>query len=97
MEEARQHSALTPEQRRFAAIHLLGSLVLVASLIAQMFYRIDALFPAIMGVGISRIGLAAWQLVRPACSKTERTESGLVFNIVAWASTLVLLLWLRFR
>ena len=97
MEETRQYSALTAEQRRFATIHLLGSVILVASLIAQMFYRIDALFPAIMGVGISRIGLAAWQLARPACSSTERTESGLVFNIVAWGSTLLLLLWLRFR
>ena len=95
MEEARQHSALTFEQRLFAAIYHLGSLVLVVSICLQIFRRIDALYPSILAVGVSRIGLAAWQLAEPDCSKTERTPSGLVMTMVVWASTMLLLIWAR--
>ena len=93
MEEARQHSALTPEQWLFAAIYHLGSIVLLVSICLQIFWRIDALYPAILGVGLSRIALGAWQMVQPDCSKTDRTPSGLVTTIVVWASTLILLIW----
>lgn len=95
MEEARQHSALTFEQRSFAAVYHLGSLVLVVSILLQIFRRIDALYPAILGVGATRICLAAWQLAQPNCSRTERTHSGLVITMVVWASTMVLLVWAR--
>ena len=95
MEEARQHPALTPEQRLFATIYHLGSLVLVVSICLQIFRRIDALYPAILAVGASRIGLAAWQLAQPDCSKVDRTTSGLVTTMVVWASTMALLVWAR--
>ena len=95
MEEARQHPAVSAEQRLFAAIYHTGSLVLIVSICLQIFRRIDALYPAILAVGASRISLAAWQLVQPACSKTERTPSGLVMTMVVWASTMVLLIWAR--
>jgi len=93
VEEARQYPALTFEQRLFAIIYHLGSLVLIVSICLQIFRRIDALYPAILAVGASRICLAAWQLAQPDCSKTERTPSGLVITIVVWASTMVLLTW----
>jgi hypothetical protein len=95
VEEARQHSALRLEQRLFESIYLIGSLVLVASVIAQMFWRIDALYPAILGVGCTRICLAAWQLIDPDCSKVSRARPGLVFLIVAWASTITVLIWMH--
>ena len=95
MEEARQHPALTFEQRLFAVVYHLGSLVLVVSICLQIFRRIDALYPAILGVGASRIGLALWQLAEPDCSRTERTSSGLVITMVVWVSTMVLLVWAR--
>jgi hypothetical protein len=82
-------------QRLFAAIYHTGSLVLIVSIFLQIFRRVDALYPAILAVGTSRIGLAAWQLAEPDCSRTERTSSGLVATIVVWASTLVLLIWAR--
>jgi len=85
------------EQRLFESIYLTGSLVLVASLIAQAFFRIDALFPAIVVVGCSRICLAAWQLARPGCSRISRTRPGLMFLIVAWAGTVVLLIWVHVK
>ena len=97
MEEARQHSALTTEQRLFETIYLSGSLVLVAAICLQIFRRIDALYLAILGVGASRILLAAWQLAEPACSKTERTRTGLAFLIAAWASTIAVLIWTHVR
>lgn len=93
MEEARQHPALTKEQWLFGAIYHAGSLVLVISICLQIFWRIDALYPAILGVGLSRIVLAAWQMTQPDCSRTERTQSGLVITIVVWASTMLLLIW----
>ena len=95
MEEARQHSAVTAEQRLFAAIYHAGSLVLVVSICLQIFRRVDALFPAILTVGFTRICLAAWQMAQSDCSKTERTRSGLTATIVVWVSTIVLLLWAR--
>ena len=95
MEEARQHSALTLEQRLFAIIYHLGSLVLVVSICLQIFRRIDALYPAILAVGGTRICLAAWQMAQPDCSKSERTRAGLVVTMVVWASTMVLLIWAR--
>jgi len=97
VEEARQHSALTPEQRLFESIYLIGSLVLVAAICLQIFRRVDALYPAILGVGASRILLALWQLAEPGCSKTERTRPGLVFLIAAWASTIAVLIWMHVR
>jgi hypothetical protein len=93
VEEARQHSALTLEQWLFAVIYHLGSLVLVVSICLQIFWRIGALYPAILAVGLSRIALGAWQVAQPGCSKTERTQSGLVTTIIVWASTMVLLVW----
>jgi hypothetical protein len=95
LEEARQHSALTAEQRLFVAIYHLGSLALVASICLQIFRRIDALYPTLLVVGASRIGLAAWQAVRPACSNTERTPSGLIATIMVWACTIAVLIWAR--
>ena len=95
MEEARQHPALTAEQRLFAAIYHAGSIVLVVAICLQIFRRIDALFPALLGVGATRICLAAWQLAQPDCSKTERTPSGLVVTIVVWVGTIILLIWAR--
>jgi hypothetical protein len=95
VEEARQYSAVSVEQRLFAAIYHLGSLVLVVSICLQIFRRIDALFPAILTVGITRICLAAWQMVDADCSKTERTRSGLTATIVVWVSTIILLIWAR--
>jgi hypothetical protein len=86
---------VSPEQRLFASIYHLGSLVLVVSICLQIFRRIDALFPALLAVGSSRICLAAWQLLRPGCSKTSRTPSGLILTIVVWASTILLLIWAR--
>lgn len=86
---------MTPEQRLFAAIYHLGSLILVVRICLQIFRRIDALYPAILGVGVSRISLAAWQLAQPDCSKVDRTPAGLVTTMVVWASTMVLLVWAR--
>jgi hypothetical protein len=95
VEEARQHPALTPEQRLFAAVYHIGSLALVVSCCLQIWRRIDALYPTIIAVGLSRIGLSVWQLVRPESSKTERTSQGLVSNMVVWASAIALLIWAR--
>jgi hypothetical protein len=95
VEEARQNSAVTGGQRIFAAIYHTGSLVLVVSICLQIFRRIDALYPAILAVGASRIGLSLWQMAQPDCSKTERTRSGLMITMVVWASTMVLLIWAR--
>jgi hypothetical protein len=95
VEEARQHPALTVEQRLFATIYHAGSLVLVLSICLQIFRRIDALFPAILVVGSTRIGLAAWQMARPESSSTERTLAGLVINMATWASVMLLLIWGR--
>ena len=86
---------MTPQQRLFAVIYHAGSLILIVSCLLQILRRIDALYPSILGVGFSRICLAAWQVARPDCSKTERTHSGLIFNIVTWASAMVLLIWAR--
>lgn len=79
----------------FAAIYHTGSVVLVVAICLQIFRRIDALFPALLGVGATRVGLAAWQLVQPDCSRTERTPSGLIVTIVVWISTIILLIWAR--
>jgi hypothetical protein len=95
VEEARQHPVVTSEQRLFAWIYHAGTLVLVVSICLQIFRRIDALYPAILGVGCTRIGLSAWQLARPMSSKTERTQTGLIFNMVVWASAMLLLVWAR--
>ena len=95
MEEARQHPAVTARQRLFAWIYHAGSLVLIVSICLQIWRRIDALFPAILVVGFSRICLAAWQMAQPDCSKTDRTQSGLLATIIVWASTIVLLIWAR--
>jgi len=95
VEEARQHPALTPEQRLFAAVYHIGSLALVVSCCLQIWRRIDALYPTIIAVGSSRIGLSIWQLLRPESSKTERTPQGLVSNMVVWASAIALLIWAR--
>ena len=95
MEEARQHPALTPEQRLFATIYHLGSAALAVSICLQIFRRIDALYPTLLVVGASRIGLAAWQVLHPSCSTTDRTPTGLISTIIVWASTIVLLLWAR--
>jgi hypothetical protein len=86
---------VTAEQRLFETIYLVGSLILVAAVIAQMFWRIDALYPAILGVGCTRICLAAWQLVVPDCSRTRRTRPGLIFLIVAWGSAMAVLIWMH--
>ena len=95
MEEARQHPALTPEQRLFSAIYLGGWIILSVALCLQMFWRIDALYPAILLVGSTRIILDAWQLSRPKSFNTLRTRSGLVFTMVAWACAVVLVIWAR--
>ena len=79
----------------FATIYHLGSLALVVSICLQILRRIDALFPAILAVGSSRICLAAWQLRQPESSKAERTPSGLVMTMVVWATTMVLLVSAR--
>ena len=79
----------------FASLYHLGSLVLIVSILLQIFRRIDMLYPAILGVGASRICLAAWQVAQPDCSTTERSHSGLVITMVVWASTMVLLVWAR--
>ena len=57
MEEARQYSALTWEQRLFSSVYLGGSVILVASICLQIFLRIDALFPAILAVGWPVLGI----------------------------------------
>jgi len=95
VEEARQHSALTPEQRVFAVVYHTGSAALIVAICLQIFRRIDALFPAILVVGATRIGLATWQMLQPNCSRTDRTQSGLVVTIVVWVSTIALLIWAR--
>ena len=95
MEEARQHPALTVEQRLFAAIYHVGSIALVISCCLQIWRRIDALYPTIITVGLSRISLSTWQLARPASSKTERTSQGLISNMIVWASAIALLIWAR--
>ena len=86
---------MTPEQRLFAVVYHTGSVALIVAICLQIFRRIDALFPTILVVGASRIGLAAWQMARPDCSKTERTQSGLVGTIVVWLSAIALLIWAR--
>ena len=95
MEETRQHSALTAEQRLFAAIYHAGSLALLVSICLQIFRRIDALFPTILAVGGSRIALAMWQLFQRDSSMNDRTATGLVSTMVVWATTIVLLIWAR--
>ena len=95
MEEARQHPALTPEQRLFAAVYHIGSLALVVSCCLQIWRRIDALYPTIIAVGSGRVGLSIWQLLRPESCKTERTPQGLVSNMVVWASAIAFLIWAR--
>ena len=97
MEEARQHPTVTHVWRLFETVYTTGSVVLIAAIVAQAIFRLDALFPALLAVGVSRIGLAAWQLVQPDCSRTARTRGGLIFLIVAWASTIVVLIWIHGR
>ena len=95
MEEARQHSALSGAQRLFAWIYNAGSLLLVIAIILQMFWRLDALYPTILVVGTTRIVLGLWQLAEPGSSTTQRTQAGLVFSIVVWAGSMILLVWVR--
>jgi hypothetical protein len=83
------------QQRLFAIIYHIGSLVLIVAICLQIFRRSDALFPAILGVGASRIGLAAWQMAQPGSSRTERTQPGLVITIIVWATTILILVWAR--
>ena len=83
------------QQRLFAWIYHLGSLVLIVAICLQIFRRIDALFPAILGVGASRIGLATWQMAQPASSRSERTQPGLVITIIVWVTTILILVWAR--
>ena len=97
MEKAHQHPAATRGSGLFETVYTTGSAVLIAAIVAQAVFRLDALFPALLVVGASRIGLAAWQLVRPDCSRTPRTRGGLLFLIVAWASTIVVLIWIHER
>ena len=70
-----------------------GSIALAVSICLQIFWRISALYPTILAVGLSRMGLGIWQLAQPDCSRTERTQSGLVITILVWASTMLLLIW----
>jgi hypothetical protein len=86
---------VTTGWRLFETVYVTGSVVLIASITLQALLRIDALFPALLIVGCSRIGLAVWQLARPDCSRTPRTKGGLLFLIVAWASTIVALIWIH--
>ena len=86
---------MSNEQRLFAWIYHLGSIILVVSICLQIFWRMDALFPAILGVGATRIALAAWQLAWPPDAQTDRTRTGLVINIVVWGSVILLLIWAR--
>jgi hypothetical protein len=86
---------VSPQQRLFAAIYHTGSLVLIVAICLQIFRRVDALYPAILVVGFSRICLAGWQMAEPDCSRTDRTRSGLMITIIVWASTMVLLVWAR--
>ena len=97
MEEARQYSALTSDQRVFETVYMTGSIILVTSIIAQMVWRIDALYPAILGVGGTRICLAGWQLFDPHCSKILRTKLSLSFLIVAWITAIAVLIWMHGR
>jgi hypothetical protein len=97
VKKTQQHPALTAEQNLTSAIYLAGSLLLCVAILVQLFMRADALYPAIFVVGCSRIALAFWQMFRPLSFITERTQPGLVFNIVAWGSTLIVLIWMRGR
>jgi hypothetical protein len=86
---------VTPQQRLFAWIYHIGSIVLVVSICLQIFRRVDALYPAILLVGSTRIGLAAWQLAWPPDAQTDRTRSGLVISMMVWGSVILLLVWAR--
>ena len=86
---------MTADQRLFAAVYHAGSIALAVSICIQIFRRIDALFPTILVVAVSRICLAAWQLANPVCSKTERSKSGLVGTIGIWVGTIAILIWAR--
>jgi hypothetical protein len=93
--DAPERSVVTAEQRLFGWIYHLGSLALVVSICLQIFRRIDALYPTLLAVGASRVGLAAWQAVRPDASITERTPTGLLGTIVVWTGTIAVLIWAR--
>jgi hypothetical protein len=97
VEEARQHSAVTTEQQLFTLVYRAGLLVLSASLVVQAAFRLDALFPAIIIVGGTRIFLAAWRLLQPRSFSEPVSLIGQLFVIVVWFSAIVLLLWIRFR
>jgi hypothetical protein len=95
VEEARQHPALSVGQRLFAWVYNLGSALLAVALLLQMFWRVDALYPTILLVATTRICLGLWQLSEPDCSTTARTRGGLMFSIMVWAGSIVLLVWVR--
>ena len=97
MEEARQHSAVATEQRLFTFVYRAGLLALLASLVVQAAFRIDALFPAIIVVGATRILLATWQILQPQYFDRPASLPGQLFVIVTWIGVILLLLWMRFR
>ena len=97
MEKARQYSAVAPDERVFAYVYRAGSLVLIAGLSLQALFRIDALFPAIMAVGCTRISLAGWQLLRPGDFRDPPAPFSLLFAVLAWGVTMAMLIWLRLR
>ena len=63
----------------------------------QAAFRIDALFPAIILVGGTRILLAAWQLLHPESFERPGSLPAQLFVIGIWIGVIFLLLWMRFR
>jgi hypothetical protein len=72
-------------------VYVGGLLLVFVALLLQVLWRIDALLPALVLWGLTRIALSAWQLFQPDVAIGPNPSPGrLSFTIVAW--TLVALL-----
>jgi hypothetical protein len=95
MEEARQHTSLTPEQWAFGSIILGGPIVLAAGLIFQLAGITDALD---YGLGLfvgSRVIVHSWQLMRPDASPKPAPQSRVALILIVWVAVGVVLLFVR--
>jgi hypothetical protein len=93
MEEARQHSALTHEQRAFAAVFFAGHVAFLSGIVAIIAGYGPGIKLGVIGLAFSKIALAVWAMSRPWAQTALASNFSRVFVAVAWAVIAALLIW----
>ena len=94
MEEARQHPALTSEQRLFAAVFFAGPLSLVLGILMTVAGFRWAIVIAVVFQAASRLTTAIWGIGRPAAQippPRSAMRSGL--SAFAWVLIAAMVCW----